>query len=240
MWPASENDSSTDSVTKVRLWSAVGPTKVADSLALSRSVLEIRTLPRIRRSRSVTRRLATRQSTVLAGLLVGAASMALAACGSGSSPGSAPTTDRPATSTSTTQAPTGPAGSALAAYRSMWADMVTASRTSDYKSPLLAENASGEALSVLVQGLAKNQAQGVVTRGDPVLDPSVTSLTPAGNPTQATISDCFDDTHWLDYKVTGGLANSTPGGHRATMAVVVDTSGSWKVTQLAVQAIGTC
>jgi hypothetical protein len=122
----------------------------------------------------------------------------------------------------------------------MWADMVTASSTSDYQSPLLSQNASGNALSVLVQGLATNQQQGIVTKGVPVLHPVVTSLFPAGSPTQATITDCFDDTHWLEYKTGGELVNTIPGGHRATTAIVIDTGGLWKVTQLAVQATGTC
>ena len=78
--------------------------------------------------------------------------------------------------------------------------MVIASRTSDYQSPLLPQHASGEALSVLVQGLAKNQEQGIIAKGKPVLHPQVTSLTPANQPTQATISDCFNDTIWLDYQ----------------------------------------
>jgi hypothetical protein len=177
---------------------------------------------------------------VLAGLLLGALAACLGGCGSPSTSTVAPRTDRAAASTSTTQPPSGVAAAALAAYRGMWADMVVASHTSDYQSPLLSQNASGEALSVLVQGLAKNQAQGVVVKGEPVLDPSVTSLAPAGSPTQATISDCFDDTHWLDYKTSGGLVNSTPGGHRATTAIVVESGGTWKVTRLAVQATGTC
>lgn len=122
----------------------------------------------------------------------------------------------------------------------MWADMVTASRTSDYQSPLLSLHASGTALSVLVRGLARNQEQGIVTKGQPVLHPQVTSLSPSGNPKQATISDCFDARHWLDYTTAGGLADSTPGGRHATMAIVSDLGGLWKVTQLAVQAAGTC
>lgn len=238
MWPTSENDTSIDGVTKVRLESAVSRAKVADSIKVPRSVLTIRNLPRIRHSRSLTRRLASRQSTVLVGLMICAASMSLSACGSGSSPSSAPTTGRPVTST--TQALTGPAASALAAYRAMWADMVTASRTSDYQSPLMAEHASGDALSVLVQGLAKDQQEGIVTKGEPVLHPQVTSLTPAGDPTQATITDCFDDTHWLEYKLSGELVNNTPGGHQATTAIVINTGSIWKVSQLAVQATGTC
>jgi hypothetical protein len=122
----------------------------------------------------------------------------------------------------------------------MWSDMVTASQTSDYKSALLSEHATGSALSVLVQGLAKNQALGVVTKGEPVLHPQVTSLMPTSDPTQATITDCFDSRHWLDYKARGGLTNNTPGGQHSTAAIVTDAAGTWKVTQLAVQAAGTC
>ena len=122
----------------------------------------------------------------------------------------------------------------------MWADWVNAGITSNYQSPLLPEHASGNALSVLVQGLAKNQQQGIVTKGEPVLNPQITSLSPPGSPTQATITDCLDDAHWLEYKTSGGLANATPGGLHATTAIIMNTGGSWKVTQLAVQSIGTC
>jgi hypothetical protein len=122
----------------------------------------------------------------------------------------------------------------------MWADMVTAARTSDYQSALLPQNASGDALAVLVHDLAENQQAGLVTKGDPTLNPQVTSLTPTATPTQATITDCVNDTHWLNYKSSGGLANNTPGGRHATTAIVVDTAGTWKVTQLALQSVGTC
>lgn len=227
------------SVTKVRLQSDFGPTEVTDSPARLRSVLEVRTLPRIfRHLPSLTRKLAIRQSAMSAALLIVATSVVLSACASGSPVTSPSTTAR--RSTSATKPPTGAAASALAAYRAMWANMATASLTSDYQSPLLSDHASGEALSVLVQGVAENQSQGIVTKGEPVLHPQVTSLTPAGGPTQATITDCFDARHWLDYKTSGGLANSTPGGKHATTAIVLDTSGAWKVTQLAVQAAGTC
>ena len=163
----------------------------------------------------------------------------LAACSGSPSGTPSPSTTRPA-ATSTTQPPTGASAQALSAYRDMWSDMVTVSRTSDYKSPLLSQHATGSALSVLVQGLAKNQTLGIVTKGKPVLHPQVTSLTPAADPTQATITDCFDSRRWLDYKTTGGLTNNTPGGQHATSAMVTDTGGIWKVTQLAVQAAGTC
>jgi hypothetical protein len=129
---------------------------------------------------------------------------------------------------------------ALSAYRGMWADMVIASRTSDYQSPLLPQHASGEALSVLVQGLAKNRLIGVITKGTPSIHPQVTSLSPIGTPTQVTITDCVNDAHWLEYKVAGGLLNKIPGGGHASTAIVVDSGSDWKVTQLAVQMVGTC
>jgi hypothetical protein len=175
----------------------------------------------------------------IAALALCATALALAACGSGS-PSSSPSTSAGRTSTSTTKMPTGAAAQALSAYRSMWSDMVTASQTSDYQLPSLASHASGDALAVLVHDLAKNQQAGLVTKGRLKLDPQVTSLTPPANPNQVTISDCVNDTHWLNYKSTGGLADKTPGALHATTALVVNESGTWKVTELALQAGDTC
>lgn len=118
--------------------------------------------------------------------------------------------------------------------------MVIASRTSDYQSSLLPQHATGDALSLLIQGLAANQANHIVTKGNPHLNPQVTSLSPSGAPTQATVTDCFSDSHWLDYKESGGLVDNTPGGLHATSALVVEVSGTWKVSQLAIQKLGTC
>jgi hypothetical protein len=118
--------------------------------------------------------------------------------------------------------------------------MVIASRTSDYQSPLLPQHASGAALSLLIQGLAKDQEEGVVAKGRPTLHPEVTSLSPVANPTEATITDCFNDTGWLEYKTGGGLQNKVPGGRHDTTAIVTNTNDVWKVTELAVQNSGTC
>jgi hypothetical protein len=122
----------------------------------------------------------------------------------------------------------------------MWADMVVVARTSDYQSQSLSTHASGDALAVLVHDLAINQQSGFVTKGNLKLDPQVTSLTPSTNPSQATISDCVNDTHWLNYKMSGGLADKTPGALHATTALVIKENGIWKVTELALQAGGTC
>jgi hypothetical protein len=226
-------------VTKVQPTSEQNRTEVPDRPQPASSTFGTRTPPEtLHDPKSPRHGLATRQSTVLLGLFF--ISMLFAACGSGSTPPSAPTTGRSSTSTSSSQMPNGPAAAALSAYRAMWVDMVIASRTADYQSPLLPQHASGSALSLLVQGLAKNQAQGIVVKGNPRLQPQVTSLSPPDDPTEATISDCVDDSHWLDYKTNGELFNSIPGGRHATMAIVMDTNGQWKVTGLAVQAAGTC
>jgi hypothetical protein len=118
--------------------------------------------------------------------------------------------------------------------------MVIAARAADYQDPTLSLYASGAALSTLVQGLYSYRQQGLVIMGTPVTHPIVTSLTPSADPTQANVSDCFDDTHWLAYKTTGGLENNVPGGHRQVSAVVTDIDGTWKVTQLDTGAEGSC
>jgi hypothetical protein len=158
----------------------------------------------------------------------------LSACAGGSAPEAAATTARPSDSASTGATPqsSGP----IAAYRSMWADLVSAARTSDFQSTRLAQHASGQVLTLFVQGLARDQLHGIVTRGEPVLHPVVTSSASG----RATVVDCFDDTHWLEYKTSGGLAKNAPGGRRATTAILVKTSGTWKVTQLTVGKAGTC
>jgi hypothetical protein len=185
----------------------------------------------------------------MACVAVASAPLTLSACGGGShSAGNSSVTttsgsssrDAP-TSTSSPSTPSSrAAGNALAAYRGMWANMVVAARTADYQDPILAQHASGAALSTLVQGLYSYRQQGLVIMGTPVTHPTVTSLTPSADPTQANVSDCFDDTHWLAYKATGGLENNAPGGHRQVSAVVTDLNGIWKVTQLNTGAEGSC
>lgn len=172
-------------------------------------------------------------------LLAGAASVALAACGGGS-PQSAPkATVGPGPSSSMAGAPDASA-EVLIAYRAMWADLVAAARTSDFQSPLLSHHASGDALTLFAQGLARDQLNGIVTRGEPVLQPQVASLSPTGDPTAATVLDCFDDTHWLEYNTTGGLAKNAPSGRRSTTAHLKEVDGNWKVIQLTIGATGTC
>jgi hypothetical protein len=160
------------------------------------------------------------------------------ACGDGG-----PEIKRGATSTtersvpSTTNATSSAERAAVKAYNAMWSDMVVAARTADYQSPRLSDHASGDALSQLARGLYANKQHGVIAKGQPATRPTVTSATP----TSAEIADCFDDSRWLNYEAsTGALQNGVPGGKHATTATVTLTDGAWRVTQLAVGAVGTC
>lgn len=125
-------------------------------------------------------------------------------------------------------------------YQTMWADLVSAARTSDSQSKLLPQHATGDALTLLVQGLATDRALGIATKGQPALQPRVSSLSPAANPTRASVRDCFDDTRWIEYKTNGTLQKNAPGGRRSVTADLVRVGSTWKVTELTVRATGTC
>lgn len=180
--------------------------------------------------------------------LVTIAALVLAACGGGAS-GPAPATAPSAGPASTPVAPAAPAspadvarGAAIAAYLGMWQDVATVSTTSDWRSPRLAHNATGDALSVLSRTVYADHYNGLVSRGQPVNNPQVSSVDPPNAPTIVMISDCGDDSKWLKYRADNGQpADDTKGGRRAiTAEVKLARDGSWKVTRFAVEAVGTC
>jgi hypothetical protein len=176
-------------------------------------------------------------------VVVVSAALALGACGGGSastSPTTKPGTAATAAPASAAQTQAAVSSQVIASYRTMWANLVTAAETSDFQSPLLAQHATGDALTLLVQGLARDQLHDIVTRGVTVHHPVVRSLSPATDPTHATVADCFDDTRWIEYTTDGKRANNTPGGRRATTADLVKTDDTWKVSQLTIAATGTC
>jgi hypothetical protein len=133
------------------------------------------------------------------------------------------------------------ARAALAAYTGMWQQMQAAGATADWKDPRLAAYASGQALRTLVTGLRNARDQGIVIKGTIVTHPRAVSVTPAASPDRVLVSDCLDDTHWLNYvAATGTLQNNVPGGHHLTQAAVTGRAGRWTVSRLAVQGPGTC
>ncbi|MFD2415380.1 hypothetical protein [Amycolatopsis pigmentata] len=124
----------------------------------------------------------------------------------------------------------------------MWQDFTDAGTTSDWKSPRLGLHATGIALTNLSRALYADRYNGLVTRGQPDLNPNVSSQEPADRPMTVDITDCGDSTHWLKYRADNGqLADNTPGGRRLINAVVkVQPDGSWKVAEYAVHEVGSC
>jgi hypothetical protein len=85
----------------------------------------------------------------------------------------------------------------------------------------LGQHATGTALQKLTRGLYTDHQNGVVTRGEPVLDPSVSSAEPVTNPTTVVVTDCGDSTNFLKYDAeTGQLVDDEPGGRQLIDATV--------------------
>lgn len=174
--------------------------------------------------------------------LVVAACTADTATGPGPSSGHQPTAP-PTPEPSTPLSPVDAAKqAALAAYRGMWHDFVVAGTTSDWQSASLGQYATGIALTNMSRALYADHYNGLVTKGEPTYEPSVSSVDPPDNPNKIVITDCSDDSRWLKYKAdTGQLANDTPGGRHLINAIVQkQADGSWKVSEYGVHEVGTC
>ncbi|GAA1214302.1 hypothetical protein LY12_003448 [Prauserella alba] len=188
-----------------------------------------------------------RSTGFVVAILVGVAVSACSSATGGNPPSSpAPSSESTATSAATTTATPTPAETAgdraIRAYLGMWRDMAAAAKTSDWRSPRLARNATGKALSRISRGLYADHYNGLVTKGEPRNNPEVEAVTPADNPTTVDIVDCGDDSDWVKYHAdTGKPANDGPGGRRhITARVEKAVDGSWKVTDFAIQDVGTC
>jgi hypothetical protein len=166
------------------------------------------------------------------------AGFAAAGCGSPAHPPTTPASPPSSAAPPSSAPPTaGPATAAVAAYRGMWMEMQRAGATADWQDPHLAAYASGAALRTLFSGLYSAAGQGVVIKGTIGVNPQVDSVAAA----RVLVTDCVDDTHWLNYvAATGKLQNSAPGGRHLTEAVVTGAGGRWTVSQLAVRQAGTC
>lgn len=165
--------------------------------------------------------------------------LALAGCHSGG--GKQGTTPPSALSSSPSPAPRAVAAAdALAAYRGMWNALVAASTIPDPDAPDLRKYASDDALKLMVGNLIVDKDQGKVVKGNVVLSPSVTAMQPAGQPTQATITDCVDATNWLEYKKSGELWDNQPGGKHHNTATVKLVDGAWKVSAFTLEKAGSC
>jgi hypothetical protein len=129
---------------------------------------------------------------------------------------------------------------ALTAYRGMWDAFVEAAKTSNAGDPALRDYASDQALSLIASGLLSDREQGRVTKGDLVLNPKVTKVKPAQEPSEATVLDCVDSTNWLLYRTSGELWDNEPGGKHRTTATVKISDGTWRVSSFILEESGTC
>lgn len=129
-------------------------------------------------------------------------------------------------------------------YRAAFADWVTVVSVpskSDYQNPVLADHMAGQALSsVTSQVYVDTNVKGAVSKGSPVLHPTAGETVPTNDPTQVVVNDCVDTSNWLLYTPDGHLYNNVPGGREKTQALVALSEGTWKVTQLYMQPVGTC
>lgn len=166
------------------------------------------------------------------------------ACSATGSPGlSSPRTNQiPSAPTPTKSAAELAGDQATQAYLGMWQAMAQAGETSDWQSPVLAQYATGDALTTITRGLYADHYNHVVSRGAPVDHPNVTTVDPPTDPATVRISDCGDSTNWLLYKEgTNQLADNSPGGRRAIVAEVKkQADGTWRVDQFAVEGLASC
>ncbi|MFV2021702.1 hypothetical protein [Micromonospora sp. LOL_023] len=173
--------------------------------------------------------------------LVGALALFATACGSDETY-ETPSTSSPATASGTPSLD--PADEAerdaLRAYRGMWDALVEAGKVSDPDAPDLRRHASDQALRLIVKALYINREQGEVVLGELVLDPEITALVPATDPTTATVLDCVNDENWLQYNVSGGPVNEEPGGRHRMTATVNRTAEGWRVSSFLLEETGTC
>jgi hypothetical protein len=123
----------------------------------------------------------------------------------------------------------------------MWKTYAQASHTSDWQAPYLSQYAAGDALQFLSRDLYADHYNGLVSKGDPVNSPRVTSVSPEDGPTSVMIDDCLDDRHWLRYRTDGSLLDNTPGAlHRVLAEVRLHTDGKWRVTRFGIGDPGSC
>ncbi len=146
-----------------------------------------------------------------------------------------------APSASSSRDPRAEVQKAVAAYTNLLNAFTAASNAGTDDTTELSKYATGSALQVLAKGLADNKAKGLHSQGTPGIDPPrVTEIAPASDPTTVKVVGCVDDTHWQLYNSKGQLADTSPSGRRSTSAQIDKSAGTWKVTSLAIQGVGTC
>jgi hypothetical protein len=123
------------------------------------------------------------------------------------------------------------AGAALAAYEAAWADIAAVEDDGNYQDPRLEDHLAGQLLLLTSEDLYVAEQKGITSRGAPILSPHVVAVNAAGNPPTATVDDCIDARHFVQYYAATGKPYGTPATtDLADTATVTLTNGSWMVT----------
>lgn len=177
--------------------------------------------------------------------LVAAAFGLLAACTSGASADRTSSAASPVSASSATTPSPDPtkqaADAALAAYRGFRQAEVRAEAKADPKGSGLERYAFDKALDGVYSAVLYFRQQGIVVRGAPTLNPTVTSVT-LGAPSRAVITDCFDTSKWeAVYKATGKSAVASGQPRRTVVTAAVEVyRGQWMVRTVINQRDRTC
>ena len=184
-------------------------------------------------------RLGIRSASIAATLSL---SLALSACGSTRSGAPSTTgtkapiasTSIPATTTTTTLAPTSAA--VLSAYRAGWAAFEHALADANPSDPELAATMVDPQLQGVRANLLADRKAGMVGRGTTTLHPKIIAL----SSTTATVVDCAHSTAELLYATTGKpVPPVTPPENDGVRATLVLSGSTWKVSKQTVTE-GTC
>lgn len=152
----------------------------------------------------------------------------------------APSGSPPASAAAATAPPGDPRAQLVGAYEGMWHAYAAAAGTGDYQTGALSHYAAGDALAVLTRSLYDNHQDRIVLRGAPALHPQVTGMSPPSGPDTASVTDCADDSRWLQYTTAGRPASGATAGRHSVYARLQLFGTEWKVTYLVVGKAGTC
>jgi hypothetical protein len=134
-----------------------------------------------------------------------------------------------------------PSAAAVAAYERYWRTVAESGAIPDPNYGPLSEVAGGEALET-ARSLAQDALDaGQRATGTPVHDAEVTSMYPETDPHQFVIADCMDSTDWIVVDAsTGEPVADEEYGTQQVKALVEDTDGHWRVTDVVLRELGTC
>ncbi|MDI5906853.1 MULTISPECIES: hypothetical protein [Streptomyces] len=128
----------------------------------------------------------------------------------------------------------------LAAYRGYWNSAVTAWTQGSLNGVPLTRYATGLAESAVRSTLRTYRAAGVVTQGQPRLEPKVSALHLSVSPYTATVTDCVDETHFYKVSKSTGAhsAASVRGQHPAVYQA--QYNGGWRIVSGSVDPSRRC